>query len=142
LFNERWLEHVGLRLEDLEGWKWTNEQTFTQLETKCSPVVRVQIDLSGVWLANVKSRAYPFRFAIFVRSDLWNGEDAAERWWRDRPRARRVLRQRDAFAGDGSTPVLKTRTNPVSTGPMTEWRDLLLVRQLLTSGADRFSRDA
>src|SRR4029453_11024207 len=22
-FNERWLEYVGLRLEDLEGWKWT-----------------------------------------------------------------------------------------------------------------------
>src|SRR6478752_8469853 len=22
-FNERWLEYIGLRLEDLEGWKWT-----------------------------------------------------------------------------------------------------------------------
>src|SRR6476660_8215099 len=22
-FNQRWLEYVGLRLEDLEGWKWT-----------------------------------------------------------------------------------------------------------------------
>jgi PAS domain-containing protein len=22
-FNQRWLEFVGLRLEDLEGWKWT-----------------------------------------------------------------------------------------------------------------------
>src|SRR5258708_21029947 len=22
-FNRRWLEYVGLRLEDLEGWKWT-----------------------------------------------------------------------------------------------------------------------
>jgi len=23
-FNQRWLEYVGLRLEDIEGWKWTN----------------------------------------------------------------------------------------------------------------------
>ena len=22
-FNKRWLEFFGLRLEDLEGWKWT-----------------------------------------------------------------------------------------------------------------------
>ena len=22
-FNQRWLEFVGLRSEDLEGWKWT-----------------------------------------------------------------------------------------------------------------------
>src|SRR5258705_11549708 len=22
-FNQRWLEFVGLRFEDLEGWKWT-----------------------------------------------------------------------------------------------------------------------
>src|SRR5262245_36221850 len=22
-FNQRWLAYVGLRLEDLEGWKWT-----------------------------------------------------------------------------------------------------------------------
>jgi len=22
-FNQRWLEYVGLRLEDLDGWKWT-----------------------------------------------------------------------------------------------------------------------
>jgi PAS domain S-box-containing protein len=23
-FNQRWLEFVGLRLEELEGWKWTS----------------------------------------------------------------------------------------------------------------------
>ncbi|SRR5260370_30036052 len=23
-FNQRWLEYVGLRLEDVEGWQWTN----------------------------------------------------------------------------------------------------------------------
>ncbi len=22
-FNRRWLEYVGLRLEDIQGWKWT-----------------------------------------------------------------------------------------------------------------------
>ena len=33
--------------------------------------------------------------AVVQTADLWNGDDAAERWWRDRPGVRRVLRQRE-----------------------------------------------
>src|SRR5947209_16523283 len=36
-FNQRWLEFVGLRLEDLEGWKWTaavHEDDMTALVAK------------------------------------------------------------------------------------------------------------
>jgi hypothetical protein len=54
--------------------------------------------------------------AVVQAADQWNGDDAAQRGWRDRPRVRRVLRQREMR----SRLVvyvkyrLKTRTNPVS----------------------------
>ena len=33
--------------------------------------------------------------AVVQIANLWNGDDVAERRWRDRPRLRRVLRQRE-----------------------------------------------
>ena len=43
----------------------------------------------GVWLRR------PTVVAMVEAADLWNGDERADRWWRDRPRLWRVLGQRE-----------------------------------------------
>src|SRR5262245_58790690 len=62
-FNQRWLEYVGLRLEDLEGWKWTAAVHPNDVNA-----------LVAKWRACVAS-GEPFAFESRVRR-----ADGAYRW--------------------------------------------------------------
>src|SRR5260370_11926212 len=54
-FNQRWLQFVGLQLEELEGWKWTSA---VHADVVPAPLPR--------WRASLP-RAQPLRFEARVR---------------------------------------------------------------------------
>jgi PAS domain S-box-containing protein len=107
-FNQRWLEYVGLRLEDLEGWKWT---AAVHPDDASALVAKWRACLASGEPFEFESRVRradgAYRWMLHQKMPLRNASGEIVKWYGssvdidDRKRAEEVRTQAEFYLAEG-----------------------------------------